>query len=40
MWHNRKLDMQKGIAGETAMKMMHEEEGICIRYVLHKEMWI
>jgi hypothetical protein len=35
-----KLDVPKGIASETTMKMMHEEVGIRRRYVLHKEMCI
>jgi hypothetical protein len=30
----------KSIAGETTMKMMHEEVGIRRRYVCHKEMCI
>jgi hypothetical protein len=34
------FDMVEGISGETVMKMMHEEVGICKRYVCHKEMWI
>jgi hypothetical protein len=28
MWQIGKLDVLKGIAGETTMKMMHEEVGI------------
>ncbi len=40
MWHIGKLDVPKGIAGETTMKMTHKEVGICRRYVLHKEMCI
>jgi hypothetical protein len=34
------LDVPKSIAGETTMKMMHEEVGICRRYVRHKEMCV
>jgi hypothetical protein len=34
------LDVPKSIAGETTMKMTHEEVGIRSRYVRHKEMCI
>ncbi len=37
MWHIGLLDVPKRIAGETTMKMMHKEVGICRRYVCHKE---
>ncbi len=40
MWHIGLLDVPKSIAGETTMKMMHEEVGICRRYVRHKEICI
>jgi hypothetical protein len=35
-----KLNVPKGIAGETTMKMTHKEVVICRRYVLHKKMCI
>ena len=34
------LDLPKNIAGETTMKMTHEEEWIRRRYIQHKEMCI
>ncbi len=37
MWHIGLLDELKSIAGETTMKMMHEEVGIHSKYVCHKE---
>jgi hypothetical protein len=40
MSHIGLLDVPKSIAGETAMKMMHDEVGICRRYVHYKEMCI
>ncbi len=40
MWYIGLLDVPKNIAGETTMKMMHKEAGICNRYVCHKEMCI
>ncbi len=40
MWQIVKLDIPKGIARETTMKMTHEKVEIHRRYVLHKEMCI
>ncbi len=37
---DKKRYVPKSIAGETTMKMMHEEVRICIRYVCHNEMCI
>jgi hypothetical protein len=40
MSHIGNLDVPKGFAGETTMKMMHKEVGICRRYVFHNDMRI
>ncbi len=40
MWHIGLLDVPKSIAGETTIKMTHEEVGIRRGYVCHNEMCI